>query len=35
MRYEFIQRELGELPEATRRKVVCENAARLYGFSLD
>lgn len=32
---EFIQRELGELPEATRRKVVCENAARLYGFSLD
>jgi predicted TIM-barrel fold metal-dependent hydrolase len=29
---EFIARELGHLPEATRRKVVCENAGRLYGF---
>jgi predicted TIM-barrel fold metal-dependent hydrolase len=31
---EVIQRELGHLPAAVRRKVVCENAARLYGFSL-
>jgi predicted TIM-barrel fold metal-dependent hydrolase len=29
----FIERELTEVPEATRRKLVCENAARLYGFS--
>ena len=29
---EFIAKELGHLPPATRRKVVCENAARLYGF---
>jgi predicted TIM-barrel fold metal-dependent hydrolase len=29
---EFIQKELGHLPPATRRKVVCENAGRLYGF---
>jgi predicted TIM-barrel fold metal-dependent hydrolase len=29
---EFIQRELGHLPAATRHKVVCDNAARLYGF---
>ncbi len=29
---EFIAKELGHLPEATRRKVVCENAGRLYGF---
>ena len=28
----FIQRELGHLPEATRHKVVCGNAQRLYGF---
>ena len=31
---EYLQRELGGLPAATRRKVVCENAARLYGFQL-
>lgn len=31
---EYIQKELGHLPEATRRKIVCENAARLYGFPL-
>jgi predicted TIM-barrel fold metal-dependent hydrolase len=31
---EYIERELGRLPRATRRKIVCENAARLYGFSL-
>jgi predicted TIM-barrel fold metal-dependent hydrolase len=30
---EYIQRELGALPPATRRKIVCENAARLYGFA--
>ncbi len=29
---EFIDRELGGLAPATRRKLVCENAARLYGF---
>ena len=29
---EFIAKELGHLPEATRRKVVCENAGRLYGL---
>lgn len=31
---EYIQRELGHLPAGVRRKVVCENAARLYGFAL-
>src|SRR5262245_25590820 len=31
---EYIDRELGHLPAATQRKIVCENAARLYGFSL-
>jgi predicted TIM-barrel fold metal-dependent hydrolase len=31
----FIQQQLGHLPEATRRKIVCENAAKLYGFPLD
>jgi uncharacterized protein len=29
---EFIQKELGHLAPATRRKVVCENAGRLYGL---
>jgi predicted TIM-barrel fold metal-dependent hydrolase len=29
---EYIARELGHLPAATRRKIVCDNAARLYGF---
>jgi predicted TIM-barrel fold metal-dependent hydrolase len=29
---EFIRQELGHLPAATRHKVVCENAGRLYGF---
>ena len=32
---EFIARELGGLTPARRRKVVCENAARLYGFPID
>jgi predicted TIM-barrel fold metal-dependent hydrolase len=31
---EYITRELGHLPAATRRKIVCENAAKLYGFAL-
>jgi len=30
---EYIQRELGHLPAATRHKIVCGNAARLYGFA--
>jgi len=29
---EYIDRELGQLPAATRRKIVCDNAAALYGF---
>ena len=29
----FINRELGHLPENVRRKIVCDNAAALYGFS--
>ena len=28
----FIARELASVPEATRRKIVCGNAAKLYGF---
>jgi predicted TIM-barrel fold metal-dependent hydrolase len=28
----FIERELADVPAATRRKLVCDNAARLYGF---
>ena len=30
---EYLRRELGALPAAVRRKIVCENAAKLYGFS--
>jgi len=30
---EYIQRELGHLPAGDRRKIVCENAAALYGFA--
>jgi len=30
---EYVARELGHLPAETRRKIVCDNAARLYGFS--
>ena len=30
----FIEKELGHLPDATHRKLVCANAARLYGFGL-
>jgi predicted TIM-barrel fold metal-dependent hydrolase len=30
---EFIDRELGHLPENARRKIICDNAAALYGFS--
>ena len=29
---EYIQKELGHLPAATRHKIVCENAAKLYRF---
>jgi predicted TIM-barrel fold metal-dependent hydrolase len=29
---EFIRRELGHLPAEVRRKIVCENAGKLYGF---
>src|SRR5215471_16647151 len=29
---DYIQQELGHLPDATRRKIVCENAAKLYRF---
>jgi len=29
---EYIERELGHLPAATRKKIVCDNAARLYRF---
>jgi len=32
---EYIQRELGHLPEAIRHRVICENAAQLYGLPLD
>ena len=31
---EYVQKELGHLPDDVRRKVVCENAARLYRFPL-
>ena len=30
---EYIDKELGHLPADVRRKVVCDNAARLYGFT--
>jgi predicted TIM-barrel fold metal-dependent hydrolase len=30
---EFIAREVGHLPEAQRKKIVCGNAASLYGFT--
>jgi predicted TIM-barrel fold metal-dependent hydrolase len=29
---EYIERELGHLPQAIRHKIVCENAAKLYRF---
>ena len=32
---EFIEREVGHLSDATRRKVICTNAASLYGFDAD
>lgn len=32
---EFIQAEVGHLPEDVRYKIVCENAAKLYGFPLE
>jgi predicted TIM-barrel fold metal-dependent hydrolase len=30
---EYLERELGGLPAAVRRKIQCENAAKLYGFA--
>jgi predicted TIM-barrel fold metal-dependent hydrolase len=30
---EYIERELGHLPETVRRKIVRDNAAKLYGFA--
>jgi hypothetical protein len=30
---EYIDRELGHLPADVRRKIVCDNAAKLYGFA--
>ena len=32
---DFIRRELGHLPETQRRKVICDNAAKLYGLAQD
>jgi uncharacterized protein len=32
---EYIRRELGHLPAATRHKIVCANAAKLYRFTTD
>jgi predicted TIM-barrel fold metal-dependent hydrolase len=29
---EYIERELGQLPAATRKKIICDNAAKLYRF---
>ena len=29
---EYIRRELGHLPADIRRKIVCDNAAKLYRF---
>lgn len=31
----FIQKQLSHLPAATRRKILCENAAKVYGFALN
>jgi predicted TIM-barrel fold metal-dependent hydrolase len=30
---EFISREVGHLPEAQRKKIICDNALSLYGFA--
>ena len=32
---EYIERELGHLPAEVRHKIVCGNAAKLYGFKGD
>jgi predicted TIM-barrel fold metal-dependent hydrolase len=32
---EYVEREMGHLPADVRHKIVCENAARLYGFRLE
>ena len=31
---EFIDRQFQDVPHATRRKILCENAARIYGFEV-
>jgi len=31
----FIEEQLGHVPPAIRRKIVCENAAKLYGFTME
>jgi predicted TIM-barrel fold metal-dependent hydrolase len=31
---EHLQKVLGEMPETTRRKVLCDNAASLYGITV-
>jgi len=30
-----VDKELGHLPASVRRKIVCENAARLYNLPID
>ena len=32
---EYVDKELGHLPASVRRKIVCENAARLYNLPID
>ena len=32
---EFLQKQLGHLPAETRRKLVYENVAHLYGFPME
>jgi predicted TIM-barrel fold metal-dependent hydrolase len=31
---ELVARDLGHLPSETRRKVVCDNVAKLYDFTI-
>jgi len=31
---EVIERDFASIPEAVKRKIVCDNAARLYGVEL-
>ena len=32
---EYVDKELGHLPASVRRKIICENAARLYNLPID